>query len=67
MKLGTKVFSLIAILFVLFSSLALPGPAYAAITVQTVSPPLVVNDVPNTITITGIDFAAGCRVFLGVR
>ncbi len=67
MKLGTKLFSLTAILFVLFSSLALPGPAYAAITVQTVSPPLVINDVPTIITITGIDFAAGCKVFLGAR
>lgn len=66
MKLGTKILSLTAILFALFSSLALPSPAYAIITVQTVSPPLVVNDIPTTITITGIDFAAGCRVFLGI-
>ncbi len=63
MKLGTKLFSLTAILFVLFSPLALPGPAYA-LDITGISPAAVPAGVVSTITITGTGFESDVVVTL---
>jgi hypothetical protein len=57
MNFRMKLFSLTAILFVLFSSLALPTPALAAApTITGVNPATVSSETSNDVTITGIDF-----------
>lgn len=63
MKLGTKVFSLTAILFALFASLALPGPAYA-LDITGISPAAVPSGVASTITISGMGFESDVIVTL---
>ena len=52
-------------LFVLIFSLAQPIPARAVFAVATITPNLVVNDIPNTISIEGTDFLAGAQVKVG--
>ncbi len=63
MTLRAKIFSLSAILGVLFASLALPGPAYA-LDITGISPAAVTAGVASTITITGTGFEADIVVTL---
>lgn len=57
MNFRLKIFSFTAILFVLFSSLALPSPALAAAPAITgVNPATVSSEISNDVTITGTDF-----------
>lgn len=63
MKLEMKLFSLIAIFFVLISSLALPGTAYA-LDITGISPAAVPGGVASTITITGTGFESDVVVTL---
>jgi len=55
----------ILFLFILLFSLAQPIPARAVFAVTTITPNLVVNDIPNTISIEGSDFVAGAQVKVG--
>jgi len=52
-------------LFILLFSLTLPTPVQAIFSVATITPNLVVNDIPNTISIEGTDFLAGAQVKVG--
>ena len=52
-------------LFILLFSLAQPIPVGAIFSVTTITPNLVVNDVPNAISIEGTDFLAGAQVKVG--
>jgi len=52
-------------LFILLFSLAQPIPVRAIFSVATITPNLVVNDIPNTISIEGTDFLAGAQVKVG--
>ncbi|MCS6993548.1 MAG: IPT/TIG domain-containing protein [Anaerolineales bacterium] len=63
MKLEIKPFSLVAIFFVLISSLALPGPAYA-LDITGISPAAVPGGVVSTVTITGSGFESDVVVTL---
>ncbi|GAB4486207.1 MAG: hypothetical protein Fur0016_05760 [Anaerolineales bacterium] len=63
MTLRAKIFSLSAILGVLFASLALPGPAYA-LDITGISPAAVTAGVASTITITGTGFESDVVVNL---
>lgn len=52
-------------LAILVFSLANPLPARADFAVTTITPNLVINDIPNTINIEGTDFTAGTQVKVG--
>jgi hypothetical protein len=58
------IFSTLFLLTLLFG-LAQPIPVMAALSIATITPNVVVNDIPNTITITGSDFAPGAQVKVG--
>ena len=53
-------------LSILVFSLANPLPARADFAVTTITPNLVINDIPNTINISGTDFLDGAQVKVGV-
>jgi hypothetical protein len=55
----------IIVLLVALIAAAFPTRAYAAITIVSVTPNSVANDISSTITITGTDFAAGAQVNVG--
>ncbi len=63
MKPGTKLLSFSAILFVLVSSLALPGPAHA-LDITGISPSAVPVGVASTVTISGAGFESDVVVTL---
>ena len=63
MNFRLKIFSFIVILLVLFSSLALPGPAYA-LDITGISPAAVPAGVASTVTITGTGFESDVVVTL---
>jgi hypothetical protein len=51
---------------VLFAALANPTPARADLGITSVSPSTVVNDIANTLTISGTDFILGAQVSVGL-
>ncbi len=63
MNVRLKIFSFTAIFFVLFSSLALPGPAYA-LDITGISPAAVPQGVVSTVTITGTGFESDVVITL---
>ncbi len=52
-------------LFILIFNLSQPVPVKAVFSVTTITPNLVVNDIPNTISIEGTDFLPGVKVKVG--
>lgn len=55
----------ILLLLGLLLGLAFPQPVHAALSILSIDPNRVVNDVPNTITVSGSDFAPGAVVKIG--
>lgn len=65
MKINRNLLPSLLLVTSLLIGLALPQPVRAALAILAIDPNRVVNNVPNTITVTGSDFAPGAVVKIG--